>query len=351
MNKNDEYGKLVWKNIYYMITYTIKELSYFKLDDIDYEDIESTNDLLGVLLCKAFRVVLEHGYLNEYIEKEIETDHPHGKINVEKSYATGAINRGKMICTVHELNINNAYNQVIKASINILIKMDSEENKINNRTLTELNDYLDELNEVDDIDVDSSINNMYYDAPDNYKAVFVVCEYIINGWLACDDNGDKRLFSLDNRIRLRYIFEEFLRNYYKTTYINDTVSKPRWQYEDNSRQPDIVIQTDTNDIILDAKWYETDVKNRNSDQIIAYCTYHQQRYGKDKIFTGALVYASDHVTSNEKTRKKLMGREDAEHTGIAYDAFSYNLKINQNFESLKKDLNRIYKELKLSKDE
>ena len=49
--------RINWRNIYYMLTYTIDELEFMKLGDIETEDCGSLDNLLASIMCRAMELL------------------------------------------------------------------------------------------------------------------------------------------------------------------------------------------------------------------------------------------------------------------------------------------------------
>lgn len=343
-------SKIYWKNIYYMICYCVEELNYFQEADIDYEDIKGTHNLLAKLLTTSFTKLYKLGYIKRYIKEEIVTNKPYGEINIAKSIETGVYGQGKLVCTVDKLDIDNKFNQIIKAAFNILINTnDIISNKIDRDLMIELIKCKELLNKVTDIEITSKDTQLSNNIPDYYKPVMIISKFIIDEWIAKDDTGEHRILELNDRIRLRYIWEKFLRRYIRE-YLN-TEKLSRYNYHtikttckdgEFTREIDMVIKSDDmpNIIVADAKWYENEKDTvHNSDQINRYCAIIKERF-KDKNVTGILMYACSSLpTYQGKVTTTNMGNKSAE-----YYKLKYFINIAQEFDKIKNDINKIVNE-------
>lgn len=331
--------KIKWKNIYYMISYCVDELRYFEDGLIDVEDLNNTNELLATMLINSFEIIYRNGYIKKYKRETIITDKPHGKINIAKSLQLGVYNKGKLVCEVDTLNINNKLNQVIKLAFSLLINSNKvTEDTISNELMTKLYKCREKLREVQNIQVVPELLQNMNDIPEWYKPIYAVCKLIINDWLALDKTGDTRLLELNNRKRLWYIWEKFVRNLIeKEITPNHIVEKPSYKMSaKKSINPDILIHKEeyVKAIVADCKWYEkTDIINANMQQVIAYGEIISDIY-KDKETTSLLLYASDTEThlSDFRDKNDCKGRFSVE---------EWQINVNQDFESIKQDIKNI----------
>ena len=292
-------NKIEWKNIYYMICYCVDELKYFDENLIKQEEINGTHDLLAQLLINSFELLYRNGYIKKYRKETIVTNKPYGNIDIAESIRTGANEQGKLVCHVDTLDTNNKLNQIIKSAFNVLIISNNIiEDKIDNKLITQLYRYRDVLKYVDDIEISYQLLNEKINIPEWYRPIFAVCKMILNDWIALDESGNTRLLELNDRERLCYIWEKFLRAFIKKTYREYTVEK-RTLYFSNTDYvtPDILIIDNENNriLVLDAKWYEGErFCNSNLAELGQNCAVLQNELNMGSRYnvTGVNIYAS-----------------------------------------------------------
>ena len=288
-----------WKNIYYMLCYCVEELEYFKDDTIDSEKINGTNDLLAELLVKSFNIVCKSGYLKRYKKETILTNKPRGKIDLAKSISTGAYYQGKLYCRVDTLDFNNKLNQIIKSTFEYLIRLNKiSEDKITDSNLTKLYYCMNMLKGVDTIPLSIKILNEKIDIPRWYKPVIAICKLIIENKIALDRDQSISLFSLDNRDRLCYIWEKYLRRFIRKSYPMYKVEKRTLHFSNADYViPDILIIDEENSraLVVDAKWYESErFSNANMAELGQNCAViqNERNFGNKYKVNGINVYAS-----------------------------------------------------------
>lgn len=340
-------SKIVWKNIYYMICYCVEELNYFEEADISYEDIKGTHNLLAKLLINTFNKVYSQGYIKKFIKEEIITDKPYGEINIVKSIETGVYGQGKLVCSVDKLDIDNKYNQIIKAAFNLLIMTDGNiDSPIDRRLMLELIRCKSLLNKVSDIELTHETIKISGDIPDYYKPVLVVAKFILDEWLFYDKTDIYRSLELNDKIRLAYIWEKFLRRYIREYMLSDKYSHLEYDVlktviDDGytNREIDLIVKSNKckNIIVGDAKWYDNEIGSvENVDQIYTYSSRIKEKNKKNNVI-GILLYAcSNKKTYEAKPVQRHKGNKDAEYLSI-----KYFINVNQDFDKIKEDINNI----------
>lgn len=292
-------NKIEWKNIYYMLCYCVDELQYFNESLIKQEEITGTHDLLAQLLVNSFELLYRNGYIKKYRRETIQTDKPHGRIDIAESIRTGAYSKGKLVCHVDTLDTNNKINQIIKSAFNVLIDSNNIiEDKINETLLTQLYRYREVLKHVDSIEISYKILNEKINVPEWYKPIIAVCRMILYDWLALDESGNIRLLELNDNERLKYIFEKFVRNFYIKECTDVIVTRPTIKRFGRTRIFDMQLENVSTKkiLVIDTKYYENS-KNTiaNEDQISTY-TSDTKTKREDCEVTGTLLYACDGQT-------------------------------------------------------
>lgn len=335
---------LEWKNIYYMLCYCVDELAYFEQSEIDYEEVNGTNDLLAALLCNAFNILYRNGYIKEYKKEQIITDKPMGSINVPKSITSGCLAKGKLTCLVSKLNIDNKYNRIIKAAFSILLNVNNiSDDTINDGLLLQLSNYNQMLKKVKDIQISEETLIDIKEVPEWYKPSLVVCELIINSWLAFDKEGKHRLLELKDEQRLCYIWQKYLLEFCRREYSSYRVHNPIFGKGRHQWRTDLVIEDKDNKfaVIADAKWYETSsMSTSNIAQVNTYESKYIHAYPEYST-VGLVIYASSDKTEIFEPEMMDNGKTVTE----------VLININQDKELLEKDIKEIInKHLKNKKD-
>ena len=340
MGKN----RIQWKNIYYMLTYAIDELAYMKPDDSDIEKYKSLDDLLASLMCRSAELLYENNFLNDYNKIGRATDRPRGNILMQETYDTGAYAIGKIYCENFELNINSLANKVIKSAARCLMRQGKD---LSIGSILGLRRLVDELNYVNSIEgTNLNIEDLeYVDLPDWYKPAVVVSKLILDELLGKDEDGISRLFRLNDNQRLKYIFEKFVRNFYRIEYrYKAKTTKPVYTLEGGRQHRlDILLESENKAVIIDTKWYEGIAgsnRSGNISQVYDYIGSYKENeslrgMGKKRRTTGIVLYAmtEDNKSKLNRIERRTMGKDLG-----SFHIYEKTINLNQEFDGIKKDL-------------
>lgn len=334
----------MYKNLYYMLCYAVDELQYMKISDTDAENIKSSADLLAELLINTLIIWSKNNPLREYKEITLETDKPAGRINVYESYRSGIIQQGKLNCTQYRLNIDTIQNQIIKLALRILIKHGKDLSKDKR---TQLNKYYRQFKYISDITEEQYklANISYKTMPTYYKPVISASIIIINMMIAYNRTGKIRLYDLDNPERYKYIFEKFVRNFYKREYknFNTKVEHPRYdisleQDESATDNLDVLLVNNKKALVLDTKWYtKSTYTPANRHQIRAYMADVINHKDNINSIAGIVLYAK-----REDDRIRLSKwQTDIKRLGLKTYAGEEEIDITKEFDEVKQGLREL----------
>jgi 5-methylcytosine-specific restriction enzyme subunit McrC len=332
-------NKIIWRNIYYMLTYAIDELAYMKIGDAEIDDCKTLDELLAALMIKAIELLYKNNYLNDYNRITGITDKVKGTILIDKTYNSGVIALGKVYCKYFVLNINSKPNIIIKSAITCLLR----HGEISRERRFILNNIVEDLNNVADIDaMELDFEDLeYYLLPDWYKPAIVVSKLIVKNLLGMDKFGKVRLFVLDDEERLKYIFEEFVRNFYMQEYKDGKTTQPVYKVSETSKNKlDMLIENDKRALIIDTKWYQSkniyNNRRANIREIIDYIiSYKENEVDTRKETFGVVLYARTNANAN------VLNEEELRSLGKDYGEClicERTLDLNQEFEDIKNDL-------------
>lgn len=342
-----------------MLVYAIKELEHLEPDEIDVESFTGVDDLLTAMMHKALDILNKHNYLNEYNKITVESDKPKGRLLIEESYRTGAIARGKLVHTKFEFNIDSLQNRIIKSAIAELMKngtLGEYYRAINARTYESMT----EIRDIKLSDVQFNKLDMTY-IPVWYRPALAVSKLIQENLMGLDKSGYIRLYNLSNEDRLHYIFEEFVRNYYKEEYTQAKTTRPYYNHKGDVNKLDILMEKGNTAIIIDTKWYNSRniQANRNAnfrevmDYMILYLENLEITRGlmhddlKEINLSGLVLYGrTDLNCSVLNTTRPRNLRHD-----IEYEITEHTIDLNTEFENIKRSLNSLADKYFLEKEE
>lgn len=351
-----------------MLAYAVDSIADLDIGDVDLEDVQGTNELLAVLLNTAYERLLNYDLDTDYHSEELLSDRPYGKLNLVKSYETGAISQGKIYCGVNTEDINSIYNQVIKAAFNILLEYDAKAainsekcDRISVKNLHKLNSNLDTLMLVDDIELYPELIDMIGGVPDRYSVIWVVIRVILYMKLAYDKTGKFCLLELNDTNKLAHIFEKFGYEFARKEYTGARAYKPSYSIRDKKGNVtyhnilDLLLLGKTGAAIGDFKFYDktpVEVDRANVREVIDYANSfleedkHASQYSSINC---VLIYAYKYKLDTpkfalEETRDM---KNDVECT-----IYKQYVDLSKSFDEIKQQLTNIYdKMLSINKEE
>ena len=333
------------KNIYYMFSYAFQSLKELDINFSSVESFDNVQKLCAEILIKGVNNQIKRGINKEYVPETETISSVKGKIEVSDTIKSQAIIRRQVVCTHDEFTINSKLNQIIKATLNLLLKTDILiEQKKQIRKILML------LNEIDDINVyNIDWNQQYNRNNSSYQLLIVICYFVIKGLLRTEDDGTTKIMDLFDEQRMHRLYEKFILEYYKKHYpdLSPSASLITWQLDNNddsmlpTMKSDIMLQKDNRLLIIDAKYYtHTTQKQFDKNTIHSGNLYQIFTYVKNKEYelkdkkhevSGMLLYA--------KTDEEI--QPDSKYSMSGNRIIVKTLDLNQDFTNISGCLNDI----------
>jgi len=314
-------------------------------DTISVSQLEKNevSQLFATVLAEGTSHLFKKGLDRGYVLHSDEIQKIRGKIDFPMNIKKNFFRQPRLYCNFDELDYNILHNQIIKTTIKNMISCEGLDEDANNK-LKQL--YL-RLHKIDDIcltkkcfrQVQLYRNNFFYDF------LVKVCELIFDN-LLISKKGEAGRFKefIQDEVKMRIIFEEFVRNFYKRHLKGYKVSRSYidWQLEplmESSKnilprmETDITLQSDNKKVIIDTKYYidtltqREKIRSDNLYQLFAYLK--NQETPKDILSVkceGILLYPKieeDH-------------RYEYQHAGHKVSIRTINL--NQDWKNIEADL-------------
>ncbi len=249
------------QNIYYMLSYAFQALNEQGYKNIATEQFHNTAELMAAILEKGIAVQLKRGLGKEYIPQTEALSSLRGKIDIAESIKTQSMLRKQLICTYEEFSVNSTMNQIIKSTVELLLRSNiSKQRKKNLRKLMVF------FGEVDSADLHTVNWNLQYNRNNQtYRMLISICYLVAKGLLQTQSDGSTKLMDFLDEQRMCRLYEKFILEYYRKEFKNQitaNASQIPWQLdnEENSMLPvmqsDIMLQRDNRVLIIDAKYYE-----------------------------------------------------------------------------------------------
>lgn len=303
------------KNIYYMLTYAFQSLRQSNHDKVAAEEFENIHDMFAAILGKGVASQLKQGLYREYILQEEELSVLRGKLNIQGTIRNKIQHKQKLSCEYDELSENNLLNQILKTTMQVLVRQKTvkQEHKVVLKKNLVFFDNVDVI-ESGQIKWDRI---RYQKNNQSYRMLMNVCYLVITGLILSTDKGEVKLATfLDDRA-MHSLYEKFILEYYRYHHPEykanpDTIP---WDIDDGMIEflpamvTDITLKHGGRTLIIDAKYYahtmqsQYDIRSIHSGNLYQVFTY-VKNLDKDNTgnVAGMLLYAKtqEQITPNNK---------------------------------------------------
>ncbi len=272
---------------------------------IETESFENTAELLSEILILGVQKQIKQGLVNDYIDVTETTPSIRGKINITESINSQTFIKKQLNCTYDEFLSNVYLNQILKSTMNLLVKSD-----ISKSRRKRLKNLLMYFREVDLIDVKSINWKMRFDRNNQtYKMLVNICYLAINGLIHSEASGDVKVMEfLDDQL-MSTLYEKFLLNYFRKEHPNVLAHAPQidWQIDEGvdfllpKMKTDVTLEYGNRILIIDAKFYSQNTaenygnKIHHTSNLYQIFTYVKNKAlemeGNDVEVSGMLLYA------------------------------------------------------------
>lgn len=336
------------RNIYYMLSYAFQVLNEQGYRKIATEQFHNVADLCAAILIKGISSQLKRGLGQEYVSKTETLSALRGKIAVSESIKTMTMLRNQMVCTYDEFSVNSRMNQIIKATVKLLMYANiSKERK------KELKKQMLFFGEVTEIDLNTIDWNIRYDRNNQtYKMLISICYLVVKGLLQTKSDGTVCLMDVLDEQRMCRLYEKFILEYYRKEHpeITANASQISWQLDNNINdllpvmQTDIMLGRGNRILIVDAKYYshtmqkQFDTYSIHSGNLYQIFTYVKNKEvelaDKPHVVSGLLLYA--------KTDETLLPNQTYQMSGNKISVKTLDLDCD--FEKIAEQLDAIVEE-------
>ena len=326
-----------------MLSYAFYNLNEDNYNIIQTEKFENTADLFSEILAIGVAKQIKQGLVKDYIDVKETTSSIRGKIEITESINSQSFLKKQLTCTYDEFSVNCNLNQILKSTMNLLLKSD-----ISSKNKKKLKKLLMYFSEVDLIDLKSINWKIRFDRNNqNYRMLIGICYLTVKGLLQTTRKGDVKLMKFLDDQRMNRLYEKFILNYYKKEHpqISASASQIKWQLDDDEdwllprMQSDIMLEYDNKVLIIEAKYYKNtlqsyyDVNTLHSGNLYQVFTYvkNKQVENLDKEVSGMLLYA--------RTDEEVLPNNEYMMSGNRIAVMT--LDLNQDFNQIKNQLDTI----------
>ena len=329
------------KNIYYMLCYafqTLNEQCYKKLAT---EEFENAGDLCAAILIRGISQQLKRSLGHEYIPETDTISSIRGKIEITDSIKSQSMIRNQMVCTYDEFSVNTEMNQIIKATVMLLLK--AHITKARKKELRKLMVYFGDVSTIDVRTINWSMN--YNRNNQTYRMLIAVCYLVVKGLLQSKSDGSVKMMDFFDEQRMCHLYEKFILEYYRKHFpqTKSNASQIAWALDDGIRsmlptmQSDIMLSYNNKTLIIDAKYYQHTtqlqygVHTLHSNNLYQIFTYVKNKAAEGTDVSGMLLYA--------KTDEQIIPDNEYHMSGNKISVKT--LDLNLDFSDIAAQLNRI----------
>ncbi|WP_078427511.1 5-methylcytosine-specific restriction endonuclease system specificity protein McrC [Alkalihalobacterium alkalinitrilicum] len=286
------------QNIYYMLCYSWDKLK--EKDVVDVSGLNSTKlvNLFAKVLLEGVKHQLKRGLDRGYVTQHDEIRGIKGKIDFTSSIQSLSFQQAKAFCTYDELEYNVLHNQIIKTTLHLLTRTKGLDAILKD----EMIGLYRLLREIETISITKHHFNQVVIHRNNrfYEFLILVCEIIYDHLLPDEEPGKMKFkdFLQDEKM-MPYVFENFIRNFYKHEQTDYKVLREniKWNAEAEQQedldylpqmQTDITLRSPTRNLIIDTKFYKNTFL---------------YNFGKPKIHSKDLYQLSSYL-SNVQTQEE-----------------------------------------------
>lgn len=301
-------AKIPVRNIYYLLLYAWGHFQSGTARDVGADESPDLPNLLAKVLNDGTHRLLRRGLDRGYIEVTEETRSPRGKLRLDVMTKQQSMLRGFAVCDVDELTPDVLHNQILRAILLNLATCDDVDRKLRH----ELHTTVRRISGVSPIRLTASLFHRVQLSRNTSQYGFLmrVCELVFHSLLPDDLGTGSRFQSiLKDETRMPALFEEFLRNFYRSELPAFKVGSERMKWAATAAneedllylpimQTDITLRSSTQTIIADAKYYRDALSGGRyqqrvrSDHLYQLSTYlaHVRKLEREKELSGMLIY-------------------------------------------------------------
>jgi 5-methylcytosine-specific restriction enzyme subunit McrC len=297
------------ENIYYLFCYVWDRFPEGQAIGVGRTDSPKIWDLFASVLVRGVNRLKRRGLDRGYDEIEEETSTIRGRIIMGETLRRNLLVFGRANCRFDELRHDILHNQIIKATLSELTRVDELDASLRHelRCSTHL------FSEVSDISLSSSLFRRVQLSRNNanYDLLLKICELMHSAQLP-HQQGRSSKFSnaLEDENIMAGVFESFVRNFFKREQSKFTVASECIQWDGQAlnaesaqylptMRTDVTLRSNDRTIIIDAKYYTEALtenygrKKLRSDhlyQLFSYLKNCRSRSGIMPAVEGILVY-------------------------------------------------------------
>ena len=287
-----------------MLTYAFQILRQSNYEEVTTEDFEYIHDMFAAILGKGVTQQLKQGLYREYVNKSETLNTMRGKLELQSTIKNMLQRKQLLVCEFDELSENNIMNQILKATMGLLVR----EKRVKEERRVVLKKCLLFFEEVDDIEpkVIPWDRVCYHRNNQSYKMLLNICKLIIDGMLISTEEGNVKMASFLDDQKMSHIYEKFILEYYRQHHpmLHANPDQVKWNLDDDndmwlpSMVTDITLKKNGKVLIIDAKYYGKQMQSfhevqnfRNANLYQIYTYVKNMDINHNGSVSGMLLYA------------------------------------------------------------
>lgn len=342
-----KHNSIFIKNIYYMLSYAFTTLRQGGYNDIAAEEFADLHNLFAAILAKGISRQLKQGLYREYVNRKEDLPLVRGKIDMPGTIRNRLARKHIVTNEYDELSENNLLNQILKTTVQLLIRHKDVEPEYKDELKKEMLFF----SNVDEIDAKrvrwQDIRFQRNSA--TYQMLIGLCHLVLEGMLLTTDAGEYRLAEFMDDQRLCELYEKFILGYYQHEHPELKTAAPHipWALNDGVdtllpvMRSDVVLTQGSRVLIIDAKFYthiiqthleKQTLHSANLYQIFTYVKNKEEALkSKPHEVSGMLLYA--------RTDEEITPDQDYKMSGNRISVKT--LDLNQSFSVIAGQLDAI----------
>lgn len=336
------------QNIYYMLSYAYQVLQQQDYQCIASEKFEHIDDLFAAILAKGVFRQLKQGLYRKYVSRSETRSVLRGKLDLPQTIKVRIQHKPQAACTFDELSEDNLYNQILKTTLQVLLRNEN----VSTERKGELKKALLFLDTVSAL-LPSQIpwRQLHYQRSNqNYEMLLNLCYFVLHDMLQTTESGSYKMTAFSDE-HMAKLYERFILEYYRQhhPYLTEVkAAQVKWDLvgEHNAAmlrflpamQTDIFLRFHEKILILDAKYYSRTFQQRfNKETLHSANLYQIYTYVKNQDtshtgnVSGLLVYAKTQEAITPDCLFNLGGNQIGART----------LDLNQDFRQITAQLDGI----------
>lgn len=337
------------QNIYYLLSYAWNKLTESETLSTGLGDYNSLINLFTRVLINGSTQLVKRGLHADYRVATEAYRGIKGKFLISDSIKLNHLKNGKAICEFDEFVVDTLPNQLIKATLYKLLRI----NEVEAQQKKQVRELLYKFHQVSLIEVKAvdfkrvRLNRNNY----HYQFILKICQLILNNLTLNESNGQFIFRDFLRDKQMAYLFENFLLNFYqkhanfkkvKRELIHwNALSIGEGSVALPSMHTDISLIDDNRKIIIDAKYYKEALQTHyNKESIRSGNLYQLYAYLKNE--KSANTYSTEGILIYPTVSKEL----DEDYVIDGHKVKIATINLNQDWQDIESDLLEIIEEPK-----